>query len=276
MTATDPFRIEGPALISFSGGRTSAYMLRRILDAHGGELPADVHVTFANTGKEREETLAFVAECGSRWNTGIHWLERGEDGAMREVSFASASRSGEPFKALIDQRGYLPNPVTRFCTSELKIRVMRDYARSLGWKNWTNVLGLRADEPARVARVARANTNRDPWDNAMPLAKAGVTEADIMAYWNAQPFDLRLSRGEGNCDLCFLKSAATISAIIERRPDLATWWAEAEAEARASKPSGATFRMDRPSYAKLIEAVKRQDRFDFGDRDRLSDCFCTE
>lgn len=29
----DPFLIEGPAVISFSGGRTSGYMLRRILDA---------------------------------------------------------------------------------------------------------------------------------------------------------------------------------------------------------------------------------------------------
>ena len=49
----DPYLITGPALISFSGGRTSAYMLKMILDAHGGTLPDDVHVCFANTGKER-------------------------------------------------------------------------------------------------------------------------------------------------------------------------------------------------------------------------------
>jgi len=273
---SDPFRIEGPALISFSGGRTSAYMLRRIIDAWDGELPADVIVAFSNTSKEREETLVFIAECARRWNVGIIWLERGPDGVMREVSFGTAARNGEVFKALIDKKGYLPNPVTRFCTSELKIRVMRDYARSLGWRNWTNVLGLRADEPARVARVARASTNRDPWDNAMPLAKAGISEGDVLAYWKAQSFDLQLTPGEGNCDLCFLKSAATISAIIERRPDLAIWWAEAEALARASKPSGARFRQDRPSYAQLADAVARQDRFDFGERDRLHDCFCTE
>lgn len=270
---TDPFRIEGPALISFSGGRTSAYMLRRIIDAYEGELPPDVHVTFANTGKEREETLAFVAECGRQWNVGIVWLERGPDGAMREVSFGTASRSGEPFKALIDKKGFLPNPVTRFCTSELKIRVMRDYARSLGWEHWSNVLGLRADEPTRVSK---ARHNKERWDNLMPLATAGVTEADVLAYWKAQPFDLQLTSGEGNCDLCFLKSAATISAIIERRPDLAAWWIEAEAEARASKPSGARFRQDRPSYRALTKAVAEQRRFDFGDRDRIQDCMCHE
>ena len=60
---TDPFLIEGSAVISFSGGRTSGYMLRRILDVG---LQPDVHVLFTNTGKERPETL----ECGSNVLTG--------------------------------------------------------------------------------------------------------------------------------------------------------------------------------------------------------------
>lgn len=34
----DPYLIEGPARIRFSGGRTSGYMLKHILDAHGGTL----------------------------------------------------------------------------------------------------------------------------------------------------------------------------------------------------------------------------------------------
>jgi hypothetical protein len=35
-------------------------MLRLLLDAHGGTLPPDCHVVFANTGKEDEKTLRFV------------------------------------------------------------------------------------------------------------------------------------------------------------------------------------------------------------------------
>ena len=65
--ALEGFRIPGRALVSFSGGRTSAYMLWRILHAHGGALPPDFVVAFANTGREREETLRFVHECGARW-----------------------------------------------------------------------------------------------------------------------------------------------------------------------------------------------------------------
>ena len=51
----DVYKVDGPALISFSGGRTSGYMLFRILEAYGGSLPDDMHVVFANTGKERPE-----------------------------------------------------------------------------------------------------------------------------------------------------------------------------------------------------------------------------
>lgn len=72
---SNPYFITGPALISFSGGRTSAYMLKQILDAHGGTLPDDVHACFANTGKEREETLRFVHECATRWEVRVRWIE---------------------------------------------------------------------------------------------------------------------------------------------------------------------------------------------------------
>jgi len=59
----NPYRIDGPAIISFSGGRTSAYMLHQIIAAHDGLLPDDIVVCFANTGKERPETLDFVQRC---------------------------------------------------------------------------------------------------------------------------------------------------------------------------------------------------------------------
>jgi 3'-phosphoadenosine 5'-phosphosulfate sulfotransferase (PAPS reductase)/FAD synthetase len=284
MKGRDAFRIGGPALISFSGGRTSAYMLRRILEAHDGILPPDVKVTFANTGKEMPQTLDFVRDCGERWAVDVVWLEYRDAEAVPDrwarVTYETASRNGEPFKALINRKGFLPNPVTRFCTSELKVRPMRDYARSLGWESWTNVLGLRADEPSRVAR---SRVNREAWDNAMPLATAGITKRDVSAYWAQRNFGLRLPdiggvTPLGNCDLCFLKSAATISGIMRDMPERAEWWieAEAEAEARASKPLGAFFRADRPSYAAMLDAVKRQQGFDFGDRDEIVDCMCGE
>jgi 3'-phosphoadenosine 5'-phosphosulfate sulfotransferase (PAPS reductase)/FAD synthetase len=125
---TDPFLINGPAVISFSGGRTSAYMLWRILQAHGGTLPDDVVVCFANTGREMPATLDFVRDCGAAWNVPIVWLEyRWAPGGpfVEMVSHNSASRDGEPFAAFLRARSALPNPVQRSCTTELKIRTMK-------------------------------------------------------------------------------------------------------------------------------------------------------
>lgn len=263
---TNPYRIEGPALISFSGGRTSAYMLWHILDAHGGKLPDDVHVCFANTGKEREETLRFVHECATRWGVRVRWLEwrrrqRGdpwEDG-FEEVGFNSASRQGEPFVALVDQRGFLPNPVTRFCTQELKVRTMQNYMRSLGLRHYANVVGLRADEPTRVERARKRNeSGRDAMFVVMPLADAGVTEHDVLAFWAGQDFDLGLRGFEGNCDACFLKARPKLFEIERNRPGTLDWWIAQEAKFVSSATGrGATFRSDR-SFAEVKQAVQQQ------------------
>lgn len=242
---TDPFDIEGPAVVSFSGGRTSAYMLRRILDAG---LRPDVHVLFADTGKERAETYEFVYECAFRWRVHIHWVYR--EGY---------------FHQLITDRG-LPNPVFRFCTQELKIRPMRDWMRLQGYEHWTNVVGIRADEPRRVAKMRAQNeSRRERWDVVMPLADAGVTEADVMAFWASQPFDLRLRPQEGNCDLCFLKSTDKLHNLVRERPDLAQWWADQEAR------TGSVFRKDRQSYAGMLA---QPDLFQSLADEPLIECYC--
>lgn len=257
---SDPYLITGPALISFSGGRTSGYMLKHILDAHGGTLPGDVVVAFANTGKEREETLRFVHECGSRWGVKIHWLEwRNTNGVtFEEVGFNSASRNGEPFAALIAKKNYLPNSVTRFCTTELKIMVMRDFCKSLGWKNWTNIIGLRYDEGGRVLRALDRNAQgKEPWKNAMPMAKAKVTVRDVRAFWDRQPFDLQLKSYEGNCDLCFLKGERKLAALMRENPGMSDWWIAQERGLVNQKQSGARFVTER-SYAELQAFEDRQ------------------
>jgi 3'-phosphoadenosine 5'-phosphosulfate sulfotransferase (PAPS reductase)/FAD synthetase len=234
---SNPYFITGPALISFSGGRTSAYMLRMILDAHGGTLPDDVHVCFANTGKEREETLRFVHECGTRWNVRVRWLEwrsrrRSMPAAERfaEVGFNSAARAGEPFKALVADKKYTPNSLARFCTEELKVNTMRAFMEAQGLTSWTNVIGLRADEMLRVfKRLAANDAGKSPWETAMPLVKGKARKPDVMAFWAAQPFDLGLADGEGNCDLCFLKSKKRLMHAIRKEPHRARDWIEMEA-----------------------------------------------
>lgn len=285
MTSNDPFLIKSRTAISLSGGRTSGYMLHRVLMAHGGRLPDDVEICFANTGKEVEETLEFVRDIGLHWGVRINWIEYRADGEGYElVDFDTASRNGEPFAALIEKRQYLPNPVTRFCTVELKIRAMHKYLKSLGWKDkgsdgWDQMVGIRADEPRRVAKIrARPSPETAKEIMVMPLAAAGITKEHVGAFWRAQHFDLGLysnngTTDEGNCDLCFLKGSNKVFTLIKKAPYRAIWWAKQESLALSSKPSGAQFRSDRPSYQRMMEYAESQsDMFD-ADEEAIA-CFC--
>lgn len=264
---SDPFRVTGPALISFSGGRTSGYMLWRIIQAHHGVLPDDVVVCFANTGREMPGTLDFVRDCAAAWNVVVHWLEyRHEPGRnfFEEVSHNSAARNGEPFEALIAAKSYLPSPVYRFCTTELKVRTMRRYVReTYGWRTFLNVVGLRADEGRRVENIMDPEKQaKDGFITVCPLAEAGISQSDVFAFWRAQPFDLRLKGPwEGNCDGCFLKNRHGIERMLKDHPERMQWWEDQETAA-ASRPNvgrnGARFRIDRENVAAMARTVRDQ------------------
>lgn len=124
----DPYALpDGNVQISFSGGRTSAYMLHQIAASNGG-IPDRCKVVFANTGREMPQTLDFVQEVGDRWSIPIVWVESiNQNPGFNVVSHNSASRDGEPFEELIRKRKYLPNQQARFCTSDLKIKPSARY-----------------------------------------------------------------------------------------------------------------------------------------------------
>lgn len=281
-----PYRLRGKTVLSFSGGRTSAYMLRQVLD-HNEDL-SDLLVLFANTGKEHPATLDFVQQCAESWGVPITWLEyRDDDLGFSVVDFASASRAGEPFAAVIRKRKYLPNPVTRFCTVELKIRTMHRYLKHIGWTNddgeWDQMVGIRADEQRRVAKIrTRGTSTETPREHMrMPLADAGVSVHDVGAFWLAQPFNLQLATVngrtlEGNCDLCFLKPLSQVYSIIASDRSRGTWWAQQERTTESTGQfagDGARFRKDRPSYQQMIDYAEIQ--FDlFAEVDESIDCFC--
>jgi len=195
----DPFKIDEPTCISFSFGRSSALMRWRVLDANGG-LPSDARVLACNTGKEDEASLKFGERLSREWCVPITLLEYREGGSFEVVTFRTASRNGEPFDAVIRQRGgWLPNPVSRYCSSELKTRTMHRYLRQvLGWIDWETLLGIRADETRHGGPGRRR--------------------------WRQQPFGLELPNigggtAHGNCTRCFLKTLGTIVSLEKEAHD---------------------------------------------------------
>ena len=268
----NPYKIEGPAVVSFSGGRTSGFMLWHILDAWGSELPEDVKVAFMNTGLEHEATLQFVRDCASYWSLDITWLEfdvvDGER-TFKIVDFCSASRDGQPMRDMASFRGYLPNPVSRSCTSDLKLKTMHSWIKTLGWEEWDTAVGLRADEPHRAKRIKPYIKAETP---LCPVYEAGHTEKDVLEFWKAQDFDLMLPGGNntfGNCVGCFLKARHKLEKIGLTNPEHLETMADIEEEA------GSVFRQDRPKYSEILTQITLQGRLfdDVIDDDTLP-CSC--
>ena len=261
----NPYKLpDGNVQISFSGGRTSAFMLHEILQANG-DLPERCQVMFANTGREMPETLDFVHECGEKWDVPIVWLEydRIENKpAFNVVNHNSASRSGKPFETLIGQTRNgraLPNQQWRFCTEELKVKTLSRYlTRQLKWLSWFSAIGIRADEAHRTKTKRRGRQIH--W---YPLHEAGVAKRDIFDFWQRQPFDLQLESVNGttplgNCDMCFLKSEKILANIAKTMPSKADWWI------RMEQKTGSTFRKDR-DLAEFTDFVGRQSDWVFDD-----------
>ncbi len=245
---------EGRTQISFSGGRTSAFMLHNILEAYNG-LPSDCVVTFANTGREMPETLDFVQECSERWRVPITWLEyRKQMPKFVTVSHNSASRDGEPLEALIRANKYIPNTMRRKCTEELKVKTIKRFLVSIKWKSWYNTVGIRADEGRRVK-----DSKDKRWLNWFPIYNAGETKYDVAEFWTKQnlAFDLKLPLINGvtphsNCDGCFLKSELKLAEMWRDYPDRMQWWS------RLEKEFGHTFRYDGVAYQEIKNNLDRQ------------------
>lgn len=273
-------------VVLFSGGRTSGLMLRRLLDLNSDFLASAI-VCFANTGKERAETLDFVHEVETRWNVPIVWLEYHRVFAstippgifptpkrnqnlekaaqlnetvhwFKQVSFETASRNGEPFDELLEWMSVLPNVVSRACSMQLKIRTVMRYLFSLGIKEYSPVIGIRKDEESRATEILG---NCDYFEHPQfPLIEMGVTEQDVAHYWKGSDFDLHLQSYEGNCDLCFLKAKWKRIRLIQEHPEFAKWWKGWESKkAQSSSGNGCVFRLGE-EYSRIETLAISQSR----------------
>jgi hypothetical protein len=215
-------------LVSFSGGRTSALLARLVQTS---PLFAGYRKIFiyANTGKERQETLDFVHECDTRWGLGVVWVEavvhpeKGQGTKHRVVNYETAIRNTDPespdhpFTAVIAKYG-LPSNAFPHCTRELKLRPMASYLKSIGVTEYETALGIRADEPSRAGPNPGI---------IYPLVELRIDEA-VRTFWDRQDFDLGLKDYQGNCDLCFKKSLRKRLTILRESPEVAGFWASKE------------------------------------------------
>ncbi len=122
---------------------------------------------------------------------------------------------------------------------------------------YLTLLGLRGDEPDRVARMeerslfAEGATGAKCRDSSQPageicyapLSDHGVESPDVSAFWAGSDYDLAIDQALGNCVYCFMKGAARLTRIASTPDPMAVpgtpsdidWWADIEQ--RYARPS---------------------------------------
>jgi len=205
--------------ISFSGGRTSAFMTKWIIDNFKDT--HNIKILFANTGQEHEETYKFIKNCTEAWGLDVTWIEsvvrHGEkkSNTWKIVDFESATRDVSLFVESCKKYG-LPNQAAPNCTKHLKTAPMHNYIKDNGWKTgeYITAVGIRADELDRINPNYR---DRHCW---YPLGDIGVTKPQILDFFRRQSFDLRIPEYLGNCTWCWKKTLRKHMTLIEECPDI--------------------------------------------------------
>jgi len=207
--------------ISFSGGRTSAFMTKWMLDNVQDDYNKII-VVFANTGQENEETLRFVNQCDKQWGFSVVWVEavvdfRKNKGVTHHVvDFSSASRKGEPYIEVIKKYG-IPNMSYPHCNRDLKLAPLHSYAKELGWKkgSYETAIGIRIDEMDRVSSKMVEEKIIYPL-----VENKKMTKEMISIWWSKQSFNLNLKEHEGNCKWCWKKSKRKLLTLAKDTPEI--------------------------------------------------------
>ena len=226
-------------LISFSGGKTSAYMSNLILNSDLRNHWSEIVVLFANTGSEHEKTLEYVNKCDLQYKFNTIWLEavidkqRGKGTRHQVVNFESASRDGTPFERVIEKHG-LPNSQFPHCTRETKLNPIKSYLRSIGWKanTYNTAIGIRYDEMDRMSPISMST------GAIYPLIELKISKEQVLEWESQQPVRLGIPEHYGNCVWCWKKSSRKLATIASEAPSAFDFPRRMEA---LHKDSGAGF-----------------------------------
>jgi hypothetical protein len=241
---------------------------------------------FANTSKERPETLDFVNKCDQWMKLNVVWVEavinpeHGKGTRHKVVSFDAAKRKGEVFEAMIKKYG-IPNQAFPHCTRELKRHAIHSYVKNeLSWADYETAIGIRADE---AHRINRKEAIRQQW--IYPLTDLiPITKPMVNKWWSRQPFRLELKEHEGNCDFCWKKSEKKLVRLTRENPCGLDWWQKMEARYSSEQSLHRSLKLE-PSYffrgnmsakelREITEKVSRQADLFESLSELETDCFC--
>jgi len=208
-------------VVSFSGGRTSAYLCKLMIDKFGRD---NVDFIYMDTGAEHPKTYEFIKSVNSEFNLNLTCLRGdfnqplGKGHSYKVVDVDDIKCDLGPFTEMVKKYG-TPSVSGKWCTSRMKQEVHDKYCDDVyGKGNYQTWLGIRADEPRRLGNIGK--------DDAIKYM-AEISDAekeDVLYFWSEQDFDLGIDEWLGNCVFCFKKSNLKLAAAHSDEPSLYAEW----------------------------------------------------
>ena len=200
-------------VVSFSGGRTSAYLCSLIKQLH-----PDAVFVFMDTGAEHEATYEFIKQVNDYFDLNLICLRTvvsdkwNEGVSYRVVGINEIGDDLQPWRDMCAKYG-TPYIHGAFCTDRMKTTPFKKYADdTFGRNNYTTILGIRVDEPKRL----RA---RDGFSYLADISD--FEKQDVLDWWAKMPFDLQIPEHLGNCVFCIKKGINKIALAAKDEPQLA-------------------------------------------------------
>lgn len=205
-------------VVSFSGGRTSAYLCYLMVEKFGAD---NVDIVYMDTGFEHPSTYDFIRNCNSWLKSPITFLRGdfsrpiGAGVGYNIVGIYDIGCDGKPFAEMMAKYG-TPYTGGMFCTDRMKLRPFKKYCDDkYGKGNYETWLGIRADEPRRLGEKKGIRYLAEISD---------FEKQDVLDFWKEMPFDLGIDEHLGNCVFCPKKSNLKLAAAQRDEPELYMKW----------------------------------------------------
>lgn len=201
--------------VSFSGGRTSAYLVALFEELKKSHPELDVRYVFMNTGAEHPDTYRFIKDVVSYFKINLNCINvvydpvLGGSNGYELVDISDIRPDRSIWEGMLKKYGS-PAVNIPFCTARMKTepfdKFVKDDAKGAEFFVW---LGIRQDEPSRLK----------PRLGYGYLANlSDVEKPDILRYWAKFDFDLKIPENLGNCVFCVKKDTKKNRPIGQAMP----------------------------------------------------------
>lgn len=217
-------------VVSFSGGRTSAYLCYLIKGMY-----QYAEFVYMDTGAEHPKTYDFIRKCNDYFDLNLTCLRvdinpvLGKGNSYKIVNIEDIGLDLIPFSHMTEKYS-TPTVTMAFCTDRMKTTPFLKYCNDKYGKGGFNTwLGMRIDEPRRLKMITAnrqsiIDTEKKPSNPQGIRYLAEISDfekQDILDWWSNMPFDLEIEEHLGNCVFCVKKSLNKLALAARDEPVLA-------------------------------------------------------